>query len=82
MSLYKNRCVVDFIPRMLKIIPKEEFELINDLNQYRNSLWNQAPEVTRSAHCWNPLQSILTNHIKRIDDEWKIELVKIFNGKE
>jgi hypothetical protein len=82
MESEKNRCVIDFIPELLKIIPNEETELINELRQYRDSLWNKAPEITRSCICWEPLQNILTFYVKEIDTDWKRKIVKMFNKEE
>ena len=82
MESEKNRCVVDFIPELLKIIPNEETELIDKLTQYINSLWNKAPEITRSYECWEPLQNILTIYVKQIDTDWKRKMVRMFNKEE
>jgi hypothetical protein len=82
MEVEKNRCVIDFIPELLKIIPNEETELIDKLTQYRDSLWNKAPEITRSYICWEPLQNILTIYVKEINTDWKRKMVKMFNKEE
>ena len=67
----EGRCVVQIIGDIIKVIPKEENKLINELEEYGNSCWNKAPEVRRSGYCWNPLQ---------IDTEWKKNIVNIFNN--
>ena len=69
MESEKNRCVIDFIPELLKIIPNEETELIDKLTEYRDSLWNKAPEITRSYICWVALQNILTIYVNQIDND-------------
>ena len=82
MESEKNRCVIDFIPELLKIIPNEEIELIDKLTEYRDSFWNKAPEITRSYECWGPLQNILTIYVKQIDTDWKRKMVRMFNKEE
>jgi hypothetical protein len=82
MSCDDNRCVVDFIPELLKIIPNEETKLIDKLAQYRDSLWNKAPEITKSYECWEPLQNILIIYVNQIDTEWKRKMVRMFNRTE
>ena len=82
MSFDDNRCVIDFIPELLKVIPSEEIQLIDKLTQYMDSLWNKAPEITTSAECWKPLQNILTIHVREIDTEWKRKMVRMFNRTE
>jgi hypothetical protein len=74
------RCVVQIIGDIIKVIPKEENKLINELEEYGNSCWNKAPEVRRSGYCWNPLQQILQKYITQIDTEWKKNIVNIFNN--
>ena len=54
----KNRLVVDVIKVVVKIIPKSETNLINELNHYKKCMFNQAPEVLSSAYCWIPFLNI------------------------
>lgn len=82
MGLEKNRCAIDFIPQLLKIIPDEEIELIQELNKYRNSLCNKAPEITRGYECWVPLQNILVLYVNQIDTDWKRKMVRMFNKED
>lgn len=70
--------VICIVQQMLKIIPTEETQLINDLTTFKDALWNQAPEV-RSTHYWIPLTSILNNNVQGLDQPWKIDIAKIFN---
>jgi hypothetical protein len=76
----KGRDVYDIIDTMLKIIPKSETKLIDDLTIYKSSMWNKAPEVRMAKDCWLPLTSIMNHNVKEIDTEWKIGLLKIFNN--
>jgi hypothetical protein len=75
-----SRSVSDIIPKLLEIIPSQEIDLINSLNQFNDTLWNKAPEILKSHICWIPLQDILNLYLKEIDNEWKEKLVKIFNN--
>ena len=50
------------------------------LIDYKETLWNKAPEVRKSSECWIPLQNILNKQITNFDDDWKIQLLNIFNG--
>ena len=77
---YEGRCVVQIIGNIIKVIPKEEDILINELEEYGKSCWNKAPEVRRNAYCWNSLQRILQKYITEIDTEWKKNVVNIFNN--
>lgn len=78
--LEKFRNVDDVIFELLLIIPKSEVILINEITKYQQTLWNKAPELQNSAYCWIPLQKILNYYIPIIDEEWKIQLAKKFNG--
>jgi len=74
------RCVVDTIDQLLNVIPDEELYLINILIDYKESLWNKAPEVRKSSECWLPLRNILAKQITNFDNEWKRQMLNIFNG--
>ena len=77
------RSVVKVIEEMIQIIPKTEGRLLDDIkNYYENELWNKAPEVLAGPGCWVPLKNILTKHIIVFDQEWKLALLKLFNGRE
>lgn len=76
----EGRNILDVIPLMLQIIPKEEERLINDILNFQDKLEYQAPEVLNSATAWIPLQQILKYHISDIDNEWKINLRVLFNN--
>ena len=74
-----KRSIIEVIQKMLNLIPLSETKLISELTEYRNSLWNRAPEVRDSAECWIPLQNIMNSNIREIDMNWKIDIVHIFN---
>ena len=44
-----SRFIEDVNKKILKIIPHEQIEFRNELNDYVNSTWNKAPEVRKSA---------------------------------
>jgi len=75
------RSVVVIIPRLLRLIPETEPELIQEIQAYAVTLWNKAPEVTTTRECWIPLALILRKHIKKVDTSWKLTLVKIFSNQ-
>lgn len=75
------RSIIDVIQAMLKVIPKEEEKLINEIKRYTSSLWNQAPETLCNSYNWLPVNIILNDNIPNIDNEWKIQLKKIFNNE-
>jgi len=76
------RDVVVIIYKILDAIPTNEEVLQNELKQYLETLWNQAPEIRRSKYCWAPLLDILQRHIPDIDEDWKHRVLHIFNGTE
>jgi len=68
------------IKKLLQIIPKTETSLINEIEAYKNSLWNQAPEAMYFRENWVPLQNILNRNILEIDCNWKKKLIIEYNG--
>jgi hypothetical protein len=80
MSDPKPRSVVAVIFQLIKEIPENERDLIQDLKNYADGLWNIAPELLECSTYWNPLENILKKHIEAIDTEWKKTLVKIHNN--
>jgi hypothetical protein len=77
----QSRSVIDVTRAILKVIPNKEEKLIDELKKYINSLWNQAPEILSSSELWLPVCIILNNNIENIDNEWKIQVKKIFNNE-
>jgi len=76
------RCVVTVINRLLTIIPSSETNLINELREYKDPLWNQAPELLSSADFWKPVVNILNKNITQFDEPWKTKVLNIFNDAE
>jgi len=70
----KERLVEDVLDKILQIIPISETKLIYDLNNYKNSLHNKAPEIRRTPDCWIPFINILNYHISEIKETWQIEI--------
>jgi len=75
------RCITKVIDEMLNVIPKSEKTVVSELTNYKDSLWNKAPEVLQGNECWIPLQNILSKNITNIDTQWKEYLVRIFNDQ-
>jgi len=73
------RSVNKVIEKILTIIPESESNLILELNDYYNTLWNKAPELLKTDIFWIPFGKILQNHITNIDQDWKIQVRQIFN---
>jgi hypothetical protein len=78
----ESRNVVEVIRKLLTVIPEEETDLSNALEEYKKSLWNQAPEMLKDSYNWTPLQQILQTYITDLDTPWKEYVVKIFNDQE
>lgn len=81
MSESAFRSIQVIIQQILMVIPETETALIGEIQKYRNSLWNQAPEMMGSAELWIPFQHILARNILTFDEDWKILVQKIFVGK-
>ena len=75
-----GRLIEKVIDKMLEVIPVTERKLIQDLKDYRESLWNKAPEVRSGPECFLPLQRLLCKHVLLFDEGWKTKLLRIFNG--
>jgi hypothetical protein len=83
MSQSTFRSIQVIIQQILVVIPEKEKEnaLIAEIKEYRDSLWNQAPEMMGSAELWIPVQHILARNILAFDAEWKVKVQKIFVGE-
>jgi hypothetical protein len=75
----KHRSVNDVINQILRVIPNSETQLIAEITNYSDSLWNQAPEALYTRQLWLPLIQILNDNIPQINSEWKTRLVNIVN---
>ena len=75
------RNVVKIIDKILAIIPDGEVKLKDEIQNYKDSLFNQAPEMLLSSYCWNPFQNILSDNILTFEEEWQKKVLKIFNNE-
>jgi len=75
-----DRNVVLVIKEIQPFIPQDETKLISEIQIYKDSLWNQAPERLKTSDCWLPFINILNNNIINVDTEWKRKLVSIINN--
>jgi hypothetical protein len=76
------RLVNDVINQLLEIIPKSEINLINELTNYKKSLFNQAPEALSGSYCWIPFLNILNTHIPDIKEDWQIKIREVLENNE
>ena len=67
MNIFEGRDVQDIIKEIMKIIPKNEIVLINEINRYSETLWNQSPESLTGPYCWSHLIAILNRNIPIIN---------------
>ena len=79
-SEIEGRDVGYIISEILKIIPPNQIALIYELKAFNKTLWNQSPESRKTEYCWAPVQNILNKHIQNLDEEWQINLQKLFNN--
>ena len=75
----KPRDIAVLIDKMLEVIPNNEHILINELQEFKESLWNKAPEIRKCRYSFLPVQQILSRHILVINEGWKLEVLHIFN---
>jgi hypothetical protein len=81
MSETEPRDVYEVCDKILILVPDTEDELIYQLMQFRETLWNQAPELRKSSIFWKPLTNILEKNIKSFNEEWQRNVLKLFNGE-
>jgi hypothetical protein len=77
----KPRDVYAVCEEIMKIIPDSETELLFQLRKFNDTLWNQAPELRRSAMFWRPLGNILQKNITDFEHEWQKNVLKMFNNE-
>jgi hypothetical protein len=78
----EGRNIIVVIDRLLTIIPSTENVLVKQLVDYKESLWNQAPEVLCCRESWIPAAMILQRNITDLDTEWKQTVNNIFINAE
>ena len=76
----KGRLVEEVLSQIIKIIPETEILLIRDLNTFRDSLHNKAPEMRRAADCWVPFLDLLNYYIPYKKDAWHLQINDILLG--
>jgi hypothetical protein len=81
MSQEEPRDVYDICDQILKLIPDTEEELIYQLMQFRETLWNQAPELRKSAIFWKPFGNVLEKNITSFDQDWQKKVLKLYNNQ-
>ena len=61
MTTVEPRNIIDISKQVMDIIPKNEIQLINEIENYIRSLWNQPPEVLKGSLCWSEFSSIFVD---------------------
>lgn len=87
LRMEKSRSIILVISQLLEVIPSTETELIQDIKNHTQELWNQAPEILEGeltsalpTHYWTNLGKILAKHIQSFDHKWQEQLLAIFNN--
>ena len=75
------RSIIDVSKQIIDIIPKNEIQLINKIENFIKPLWNQASELLNSSVYWEPFLLILNEHIPIITEDWHIK-IRILINKE
>ena len=81
MESIEPRNIIDISKQIIDIIPKNEFQLINKIENYIRTLWNQPPEVLKGSLCWSQFSSILNEEIPIISEDWQIKIRTIINNE-
>ena len=71
MSQSEPRDVYEICDKILNLVPDTEEELIYQLMRFRETLWNQAPELRKSDIFWKPLTNILERNITSFNEDWQ-----------
>ena len=72
--------IVDVIDKILEVIPETEVDLRNALKNYKDGLWNIAPELLGNKEYFVRVASILNSFILTLDEPWKMIVKKIYDG--
>ena len=81
MKTIEPRNIIDISKQIMDIIPKNEIQIINEIENYITPLWNQPPEVLKGALCWSQFSSILNEQIPIISEDWQIKIRTIINNE-
>lgn len=74
------RDIVNVHSQIYAIIPKENEEFREELEEFINSTWNLAPEVRSGPEVYIPYTNILYKYIPNPNCDWQIKVRDIFNG--
>ena len=80
------RDILDVHTQIYAVIPAENNEFRNELENYINSIWNLAPEIRKGPETFISYTRILYKYIpdphllNDNDQNWKIQVRDIFNG--
>lgn len=83
----KLRDIVDVYKKIDEIIPSDNIEFKQKLNDFIDSIFNLAPEVRRSKETYIPFLNILIKYIPNLfelaydEPIWKFYVKNIFSGK-
>jgi hypothetical protein len=81
MITVEPRNIIDISKQIVDIIPKNEIQIINEIENYIRPLWNQSPEVLSGSLCWTHFTSILNEQIPIISEDWQIKIRTIINNE-
>ena len=79
MELIDPRSIIDVIKQIIDIIPKNEIQLINKIENFIKPLWNQPPELLNCSLYWRPFLLILNEEIPIVSEDWQIKIKKLIN---
>ena len=81
MKTIEPRNIIDISKQIMDIIPKNEIQIINEIENYITPLWNQPPEVLKGSLCWTRFSLIFNKHIPIISEDWQIKIRTIINNE-
>jgi len=74
------RDVYQISEKVREIVPIYEADLLFELRAFEDTLWNQAPELRKSTHCWQPFLAILGKHIQTFDKDWQKKVLGLIRN--
>jgi hypothetical protein len=79
MSQEQGRNVSEVSVKVREIVGNNNADLVFELRQFEDGLWNQAPELRKSSHCWTPFLAILGQYISGRDSDfdWQKKIVAL-----
>jgi len=82
MSEHEPRDVAEICKQIMDLVPDSEIELLYQLRRFQDGLWNQAPELRKTAMFWNPLGNILSKNMYSFEEDWQKKILKLFNDEQ